>query len=206
MLKSTHLRKWMFRAVMVVLFMAALLTTVHVFTNLTVFHFHSLPSVEKRTAVQAKTIPGVTVPVYKMVEAELDTSLYERTRVTATGYTAGVESTGKTPGDPAYGITYSGLPVERNTYSTIAADPAVFPIGSILFVPGYGYGVVADTGSAIKGKHIDLYYPTVADVYNEWGKQELDVYMIKIGSGELTQKELDDLNSDASIHVFRSRT
>lgn len=120
------------------------------------YEFNCLPfsfSTECRKAHcgQAKTIPGVTVPVYKMVEAELDTSLYERTRVTATGYTAGVESTGKTPGDPAYGITYSGLPVERNTYSTIAADPAVFPIGSILFVPGYGYGVVADTGSAIKG-------------------------------------------------------
>ena len=75
-------------------------------------------------------------------------------KVTATGYTAGYESTGKKPGHPQYGITYSGVKVkrDRNTLSTIAADPDVFPLGSILYIPGYGYGIVADIGSAIKGQ------------------------------------------------------
>lgn len=72
--------------------------------------------------------------------------------VIATGYTAGVESTGKRPGHPQYGITYSGVKVRRDQVSTIAADPRLFPIGTLLYIPGYGYGVVADTGSAIKGK------------------------------------------------------
>ena len=80
-------------------------------------------------------------------------------KVTATGYTAGYESTGKKPGHPQYGITYSGVKVkrDRNTLSTIAADPDVFPLGSILYIPGYGYGIVADIGSAIKGQNRSLF-------------------------------------------------
>ena len=90
---------------------------------------------------------------------------YERARVIATGYTAGKESTGKTLSHPAYGVTYSGVKVKRDLYSTIAADLNVFPLGTILWIPGYGYGVVADKGGAIKGNRLDLYYETVDDVY-----------------------------------------
>ncbi|HSU80442.1 MAG TPA: 3D domain-containing protein, partial [Candidatus Angelobacter sp.] len=88
---------------------------------------------------------------------QIDFSQYPAQEVVATGYTAGKESTGKHPGDPSYGITYSGVKVRRDLYSTIAADTAIFPIGTILWIPGYGYGVVADTGSAIKGYKLDLY-------------------------------------------------
>ncbi|KIL43670.1 3D domain-containing protein [Jeotgalibacillus campisalis] len=119
---------------------------------------------------------------------------YPSKKVTATGYTAGEESTGKNPGDELYGITFSGVEVVRDTYSTIAADPEVFPIGSILFIPGYGYGVVADTGSAIKGNIIDLYYDTVDEVFDEWGKQKVEVYVIKEGEGTFSEKELLSLN------------
>lgn len=121
---------------------------------------------------------------------------YPSKKVTATGYTAGEESTGKNPGDELYGITFSGVKVKRDTYSTIAADPDVFPIGSILFIPGYGYGVVADTGSAINGKIIDLYYDTVDDVFNEWGKKKVKVYVVKEGDGSFSEKELVALNGD----------
>ncbi|PPA70498.1 hypothetical protein C4B60_10470 [Jeotgalibacillus proteolyticus] len=121
---------------------------------------------------------------------------YPAKTVTATGYTAGEESTGKNPGDKLYGITFSGVEVKRDTYSTIAADPKVFPIGSILFIPGYGYGVVADTGSAIKGDIIDLYYETVDDVFNEWGKQKVKVYVVKKGDGSFSEKELLNLNGN----------
>lgn len=115
---------------------------------------------------------------------------YKSVEVTATGYFAGRESTGKDPGHPQYGITYSGLKVMRdsNSISTIAADIKVFPIGTILFIPGYGYGVVADTGSAIKGNIIDLYFETIEDVFNEWGKKKLKVYVIEIGDGKITEE------------------
>ncbi|MBE3595698.1 MAG: 3D domain-containing protein [Hydrogenibacillus sp.] len=158
-----------------------------------------------RTAVMAMT----TVTPMKMsarIETKLDATTehsdspdwqrYPRYRVVATGYTAGWESTGKRPGHPEYGITYSGVKVRRDVFSTIAADPALFPLGSILYIPGYGYGVVADTGSKIKGAKIDLYYPTVEDVYREWGKRTVDVYLLVRGDGQVTEAMLDALNAE----------
>lgn len=137
------------------------------------------------------------------LEEAIDWSQYPSKTVVATGYTAGFESTGKRPGHPQYGITFSGVTVKRDLYSTIAADPSVFPIGSILFIPGYGYGVVADTGSAIKGNKIDLYYETVADVYQQWGKREVEVYIVEKGNGRLTDSDLQALNEAEAVQVFR---
>jgi len=119
---------------------------------------------------------------------------YDEVEVTATGYYAGKESTGKSPGHPSYGITYSGVKVRRDLFSTIAADREVFPIGTILHIPGYGYGVVADTGSAIKGMKIDLYFTTKQQVFKEWGKKKVKVRVIRRGTGSITEKELDRLN------------
>lgn len=123
--------------------------------------------------------------------------------VIATGYTAGVESTGKDPSHAAYGITYAGVPTRRDTYSTIAADISIYPLGTILYIPGYGYGVVTDIGSAIKGNKIDLYYETVEDVYNEWGKQTVDVYVIQKGNGSISEQELKELNNIEYEKVFK---
>lgn len=75
----------------------------------------------------------------------------------------------------------------------------------MLFIPNYGYGVVADTGKAIKGHKLDLYYETVDDVYREWGKKVLDVYIIKKGEGTLTEKDLNQLNEAESMQVFRQQ-
>jgi 3D (Asp-Asp-Asp) domain-containing protein len=139
------------------------------------------------------------------LEEAIDWSKYPATTVVATGYTAGVESTGKTPNHPEYGITYSGVRVKRDLYSTIAADLNVFPIGTILFIPGYGYGVVADKGGAIKGNRIDLYYDTVEDVYKYWGKKTIDVYIVKKGDGTLSEEELTRLNENETMQVFREQ-
>lgn len=114
--------------------------------------------------------------------------------VVATGYYAGRESTGKSPDHPEYGITYSGVQVRRDIFSTVAADPKVFPLGTILWIPGYGYGVVADTGSAIKGRKIDLYYETKEQVYKEWGKRNVNVFVIRRGDGKVTEALLNQLN------------
>lgn len=139
------------------------------------------------------------------LEEAIDWSKYPSTVVVATGYTAGVESTGKTPDHPEYGITYSGVRVKRDLYSTIAADLNVFPIGTILFIPGYGYGVVADKGGAIKGNRVDLYYDTVEDVYKYWGKKTVQVYIVKKGDGKLSEEELKRLNEDETMQVFRQQ-
>lgn len=137
------------------------------------------------------------------LEEAVDWSKYPKKTVVATGYTAGYESTNKTPDHPGFGITYSGVKVTRDLYSTVAADLDVFPIGTILFIPGYGYGVVADKGAAIKGNKVDLYYETVEDVYKHWGKKTVDVYVIKEGDGTLTDEELKALNEEESMQVFR---
>lgn len=127
--------------------------------------------------------------------AFLDINHMESVEVTATGYYAGKESTGKSPGHPEYGITFSGVKVRKDLFSTIAADPKVFPIGTILYIPGYGYGVVADTGSAIKGYKIDLYFNTKAQVYADWGKKKVRVAVLKRGEGTVTETMLDRLNA-----------
>ncbi|MCY7792397.1 3D domain-containing protein [Bacillus haynesii] len=165
--------------------------------------FKSLPEekVEKTSLSAAEQIKNKP----KSLEDAFDWNKYPKQKVTATGYTAGAESTGKQPHHPDYGITYSGVKVKRDLYSTVAADPSVFPIGTILFIPDYGYGVVADTGSAIKGNRLDLYYETVEDVYKEWGKKTLDVYVIKKGNGTITEKDLLKLNENKSMQVFRQK-
>lgn len=142
----------------------------------------------------------------KTLEEIVDVEGYPSKNVMATGYTAGYESTGKTEAHPSYGITFSGVKVKRDLYSTIAADTSIFPIGTILFIPGYGYGVVADTGSAIVGNKIDLYFNTVEDVFNEWGKKEVEVFIIQKGNGSLTEEELVALNEEnEALQVFRQQ-
>lgn len=60
-----------------------------------------------------------------------------------------------TSGEPGVGtITYTGVTVRRGA---IAVDPTVIPLGSLLYVEGYGYGVAVDIGGAIKGNRIDLF-------------------------------------------------
>lgn len=141
-----------------------------------------------------------SIPVAAPAADQIITSM----KVMATGYTAGYESTGKTPKHPEYGITYSGVKVRRdkNTVSTIAADPKVLPLGSILYIPDYGYAIVADTGSAIKGQKIDLYFATTKQVYKEWGKKSVVVQLIKRGDGKCTEGMLKKLSK--AIETYKT--
>lgn len=93
-----------------------------------------------------------------------------------TAYTAGFESTGKNPGDPAYGITASGEEVIED--HTIAADWDVLPPGSKVFIEGVGIRTVTDKGGLVDGKHIDLYIPDLDDALN-WGVRYREVYLLK---------------------------
>src|SRR4051794_1500489 len=147
----SSLKTWARRSMMTILFLLALFVT-----------FQSISGVNAQTLLgliisSSNTVSG-TPP---SLETSVNWSKYPKQTVVATGYTAGFESTGKRLGNPEYGITYSGVKVKRDLFSTVAADLTVFPIGTILFIPGYGYGVVADKGGAIKGNELDLYFNTV---------------------------------------------
>ncbi|MGJ9457480.1 3D domain-containing protein [Oceanobacillus sp. CF4.6] len=155
--------------------------------------------------VKQKYISSDEIEAPKTIEEAIDFDQYPVATVLATGYTAGIESTGKTPDHPEYGITFSGVKVKRDLYSTIAADLDMYPIGTILYIPDYGYGVVADKGSAIKGNKIDLFYNSVEDVFSEWGKKELEVYIVEMGNGKLNEEQLIQLNEEETMQVFRQQ-
>ncbi len=98
----------------------------------------------------------------------------------ATAYSLSYADTGKTPDHPGWGITYSGMYVKRDPsgYSTVAVDPRVIPLGSKLYVEGYGYAIAADIGGAIKGNDIDLYFNTTNES-NAYGVKHIKVYLLK---------------------------
>ncbi|HEY4236500.1 MAG TPA: 3D domain-containing protein [Gaiellaceae bacterium] len=70
-----------------------------------------------------------------------------------------------------HGRTATGAPTG---WGVVAVDPGVIPLGTSLTIPGYGSGVAADTGSAIQGATIDLWFPTVAQA-NAWGRRTVTI-------------------------------
>jgi 3D (Asp-Asp-Asp) domain-containing protein len=69
------------------------------------------------------------------------------------------------------GQTASGLPAG---VGTVAVDPAVIPLGAALSIPGYGDGVAADTGGAVQGATIDLWFQTEAEA-RAWGRRAVTI-------------------------------
>ncbi|MEA1970272.1 MAG: 3D domain-containing protein [Thermodesulfobacteriota bacterium] len=112
-------------------------------------------------------------------------------KMVVTAYDAGPESCGWERkywciGPPVYaygplkgkrkkvGITADGTEAK---HGTIAADTRLYPFGTKMYVPGYGWGEVHDTGSAIKGSHIDVFFSDRDDAL-EWGRQYLKVVVL----------------------------
>ena len=87
----------------------------------------------------------------------------------ATAYDDSPESQGKWVGQTATG--------RKPQVGVIAVDPKVIPLGTELFVEGYGKCVAGDTGGAIKGRRLDLFFNTKSEVYN-WGRKKVKVYKL----------------------------
>ena len=83
------------------------------------------------------------------------------------GTTMTVEATGYS----LPGTTATGVPVG---WGIVAVDPSVIPLGTRMTIPGYGEGVAADTGSAVKGAIIDLWFPTTAQAL-AWGRRTVTI-------------------------------
>ena len=71
-------------------------------------------------------------------------------------------------------VTASGLPTG---YGVVATDPKVIPLGTKLFIPGYGLAVAGDTGGAIKGNKIDLGFDDVKKGW--WSARFVEIYILK---------------------------
>lgn len=72
------------------------------------------------------------------------------------------------------GFTATGAPAG---YGDVAVDPSVIPLGTKLYIPGYGYGVADDTGGAIQGYRIDLCFDSVSQAIS-FGRQVVKVYIL----------------------------
>lgn len=102
-------------------------------------------------------------------------------RMKATSYTSNFHCTGKNPGDPGFGITATGKKARRNPngYSTVAVDPDVIPLGTKLYIEGYGYGIAEDVGGGVNGKIIDLYFEPGTEEFRKWFTHSVNVYILK---------------------------
>lgn len=71
------------------------------------------------------------------------------------------------------GKTFLGTPVKQGT---VAVDPKVIPLGTKIYVPGYGFGVAEDIGGAIKGNEIDLSFETLV---GQWSARWVEIYLLE---------------------------
>jgi 3D (Asp-Asp-Asp) domain-containing protein len=72
------------------------------------------------------------------------------------------------------GYAASGVPVGAGI---VATDPRVIPMGTRLYIPGWGYGIAADTGGDIKNNWIDVWLPTEQQA-SDWGVQYLTIKIL----------------------------
>ncbi|WP_050179781.1 LysM peptidoglycan-binding domain-containing protein [Domibacillus robiginosus] len=90
--------------------------------------------------------------------------------VTATAYTAQCAG--------CSGVTATGIDLNNNpNKKVIAVDPNVIPLGSRVYVEGYGEAIAGDTGGAIKGNKIDLHVPNNDAAYS-WGVRTVNVTIL----------------------------
>lgn len=90
--------------------------------------------------------------------------------VEATAYTASCEG--------CSGITKTGVDLKANPDAkVIAVDPSVIPLGSRVYVEGYGYATAEDIGGAIKGNRIDVFVPTQSGAL-QWGRKTVKVTIL----------------------------
>ena len=76
------------------------------------------------------------------------------------------------PGNSHY--TFGGSWLRKGL---VAVDPTVIPLGTRLFIPGYGYAVADDIGGAIKGNKIDIAFDTHGEAM-QFGRQRITVYIL----------------------------
>ncbi|MDP2182180.1 MAG: 3D domain-containing protein [Actinomycetota bacterium] len=90
----------------------------------------------------------------------------EKISVVSTAYAPGVD-----------GVDWRTATGARAGYGVIAVDPSVIPLGTHVYVSGYGYAVAADTGGSIRGNRIDVCFDTRAEAI-AWGRRTVTVTIL----------------------------
>ncbi len=110
-----------------------------------------------------------------------DTRYKKAITMNASAYDLSYASTGKRPGNKYYGITASGTKARPGV---VAVDPRVIPLGTKLYIESldgtkdYGFAVAEDTGGAIKGNKIDLFFNTYSECIS-FGRRKVMVYILE---------------------------
>jgi 3D (Asp-Asp-Asp) domain-containing protein len=113
----------------------------------------------QKIAARAQTLAPAPQPSAAPSVPATDVATGERQlTVKATGYSLS-------------GTTATGMPVG---WGVVAVDPSVIPLGTRMSIPGYGEGVAADTGGAVHGATIDLWFPTLAQAL-AWGRRTVTI-------------------------------
>lgn len=119
-------------------------------------HIKNKPAAKKATIKKSATHPSNVKKTIKM---------------SSTAYTANCKG--------CSGITKTGLNLRKNpSLKVIAVDPKIIPLGSKVWVEGYGIAVAGDVGSAIKGKKIDIFMSKKSTAKN-WGRKTVTVKLLK---------------------------
>ena len=131
------------------------------------------PAEEPVTEEPAEEAPAEEPVTEEPAEEETaaDQEVAQELTMTATAYTASCEG--------CSGITATGINLLENPdMKVISVDPDVIPLGSKVWVEGYGEAIAGDTGGAIKGNKIDIFIPEKQDAIN-YGVQEVQVKVYK---------------------------
>jgi len=127
----------------------------------------------KLTATRRLNASAISALEHKA--AEIQSQARQLTEISTAGDgTGGAASGTLTVSATAYylpGHTATGAPVG---WGIVAVDPSVIPLGTRMTVPGYGEGIAADTGSAVVGNTIDLWFPSLAQA-RAWGRRTVTI-------------------------------
>ncbi|MEK3933803.1 3D domain-containing protein [Sporosarcina sp. FSL W7-1349] len=120
---------------------------------------------------KAATAKKAAKPVAKTPSRSDEGNVVKEFTVSASAYTANCNG--------CSGVTKTGINLKRNPdVKVIAVDPNVIKLGSKVWVEGYGHAIAGDTGSAIKGNKIDVFFPTKSQAY-QWGRKSVKIKVLE---------------------------
>lgn len=139
-------------------------------------------TIDTDASTETATAPATTETAAPAADttANTEAAAASTTAAQPQGQTLTMESTAYSsdPADTLGGgtVTATGQNLLENPMA-VAVDPSVIPLGTHLYVEGYGEAYAVDTGSAIQGNIIDVHFPTAAQA-NDWGRRQVQVTIL----------------------------